>query len=107
MEVVFFLFLYHLPTPCSRSIILQSRVTNILVSEEPAGQRRGNCEKCGQCCKNGKKLKKTGSHQEPVFSFPIVLSTETKLLDDASVSFDINSLEIVQKLTSFTYETEK
>ena len=106
MEVVFFLFLYHLPTPCSRSIILQSRVTNILVSEEPAGLRRGNFEKCGQCYK-WQKLKKTGSHQEPVFSFPIVLSTETKLLNDASVSLDINSLEIVQKLTSFTYETEK
>ena len=58
MEVVFFLFLYHLPTPCSRSIILQSRVTNILVPEEPAGQRRGNFEKCGQCCKNGKKTEK-------------------------------------------------
>ncbi len=51
MEVVFFLFLYHLPTPCSRSIILQSRVTNILVSEEPAGLHRGNFEKCGQCYK--------------------------------------------------------
>ena len=107
MEVVFFLFLYHLPTPCSRSIILQSRVTNILVSEEPAGLHRGNFEKCGQCCKNGKKLKKTGSHQEPVFSFPIVLSTETKLLNDLSVSLDVNFLEVIQNLTSLTYETEK
>ena len=106
MEVVFFLFLYHLPTPCSRSIILQSRVTNILVSEEPAGQHRSNFKNVVNAT-NGRILKKTGSHQKPVFSFPIVLSTETKLLNDASVSLDINSLEIVQKLTSFTYETEK
>lgn len=41
------------------------------------------------------------------FSFPIVLSTETKLLNDASVSLDVNFLEVVQQLTSFTYETEK
>ena len=106
MEVVFFLFLYHLPTPCSRSIILQSRVTNILVSEEPNSRCRATSKNVVNAT-NGRILKKTGSHQEPVFSFPIVLSTETKLLNDASVSLDINSLEIVQKLTSFTYETEK
>ena len=35
------------------------------------------------------------------------LSTETKLLDDASVSLDVNFLEVVQQLTPFTYETEK
>ena len=41
------------------------------------------------------------------FSFPIVLSTETKLLNDASVSLDVNLLEVVQKLTPLTNETEK
>ena len=58
MEVVFFLFLYHLPTPCSRSIILQSRVTNILVSEEPAGQRRGNFEKMWSMLQKRQKTEK-------------------------------------------------
>ena len=40
-------------------------------------------------------------------SFPIVLSTETKLLNDLSVYLDVNFLEVIQNLTSFTYETEK
>lgn len=44
---------------------------------------------------------------EPAFSFPIVLSTESELLDKTSVSLDVRLLEIVQNLTSFTYETEK
>ena len=44
---------------------------------------------------------------EPAFSFPIVLSTEPELLDKTSVSLDVRLLEIVQNLTSFTYETEK
>ena len=35
------------------------------------------------------------------------LSTEAKLLDDSPVSLDIHFLEIIQKLTSFTYETKK
>ena len=39
---------------------------------------------------------------------PIVcLSTETELLDNASVSLDVGLLEIVQDLTSLTYEAEK
>ena len=41
----------------------------------------------------------------PLVSF--LLSTETELLDDVSVSFDVRFLEVVQKLTSFTYEAEK
>ena len=42
------------------------------------------------------------------FSVPIAnLSTETELLDDFSVSLDVDLLEVVQKLTPFTYETEK
>jgi hypothetical protein len=41
-------------------------------------------------------------------SVPIVcLSTETELLDNASVSLDVGLLEIVQELTSLTYEAEK
>ena len=35
------------------------------------------------------------------------LSTETELLDDISVSLDVNFLEVVQNLTSLTYEAEK
>ena len=42
------------------------------------------------------------------FSVPIVnLSTETELLDDLSVSLDVDLLEVIQKLTPFTYETKK
>lgn len=37
----------------------------------------------------------------------LLLSAETKLFDDISVSLDVIFLEIVQKLTSFTYETQK
>ena len=44
-------------------------------------------------------------------SFPLVflcrLSTETELLDNASVSLDVDLLEIVQDLTSLTDEAEK
>ena len=47
----------------------------------------------------------------PMESFPLVflcrLSTETELLDNASVSLDVDLLEIVQDLTSLTDETEK
>ena len=35
------------------------------------------------------------------------LSTETELLDDLSVSLDVDLLEVVQKLTPLAYETEK
>lgn len=42
------------------------------------------------------------------FSVPISnLSTETELLDDLSVSLDVDLLEVVQKLTPLAYETEK
>jgi hypothetical protein len=41
-------------------------------------------------------------------SVPIVfLSTETELLDKVSVSLDVGLLEIIQHLTSLTYEAEK
>ena len=41
-------------------------------------------------------------------SVPIVfLSTETELLDNASVSLDVRLLEVIQHLTSLTYEAEK
>ena len=39
--------------------------------------------------------------------FLCVLSTETELLDNASVSLDVDLLEVVQDLTSLTDETEK
>ena len=41
------------------------------------------------------------------YKFSYLLSTETKLLDDVSVSLDISLLEIIQNLTSFTYKAEK
>ena len=40
-------------------------------------------------------------------SYRMELSTETELLDDLSVSLDVNLLEVVQNLTSLTYEAEK
>jgi len=47
-------------------------------------------------------------HSHPLFfSFSRLLSTETELLDDISVSFDVGLLEIIQNLTSFTYEAKK
>ena len=52
-------------------------------------------------------LKKTGSSDETGLLLSYRLSTETKLLDDASVSLNVNSLEVVQQLTSFTYKAEK
>lgn len=42
-----------------------------------------------------------------VLSFRMVLSTETELLDDVSVSLDVNFLEVVQQLAPFTYEAKK
>lgn len=42
-----------------------------------------------------------------LFSYRGSLSTEAELLDDCPVSLDIHFLEVIQKLTSFTYETEK
>lgn len=41
----------------------------------------------------------------PLVSF--LLSTETKLLDDASVSLDVGPLKVVEELTSLTYETKE
>ena len=35
------------------------------------------------------------------------LSTETKLLDNVSVSLDVDLLEVIQDLTSLTDQTEK
>ena len=35
------------------------------------------------------------------------LSTETELLDDLTVSLDVNLLEVVQELTALTDEAEK
>ena len=47
------------------------------------------------------------ARQSP-FPVPIErLSTETELLDNASVSLNVRLLEIIQHLTSFTHETEK
>ena len=40
-------------------------------------------------------------------SFPIVLSTETKLLDDISVSLDVNLLEVVKDTTPLTDELQE
>ena len=36
-----------------------------------------------------------------------LLSTETKLLDDASVSLDVGPLKVVEELTSLTYEAKE
>jgi len=41
------------------------------------------------------------------FDFPILLSTETELLDDVTVSLDVNLLEVIQNLATFTYEAEQ
>ena len=40
----------------------------------------------------------------PLVSF--LLSTETKLLDDVSVSLDVSSLEVIEELTSLTFEAK-
>ena len=42
-----------------------------------------------------------------ILSCRMVLSTETELLNDLSVSLDVNLLEVVQQLTPFTYEAKK
>ena len=35
------------------------------------------------------------------------LSSESQLFDDAPVSFDVNLLEVIQELTSLTYEAKE
>ena len=42
-----------------------------------------------------------------ILSCRMVLSTETELLDNVSVSLDVGPLEVVQELTSLTYEAKE
>lgn len=45
----------------------------------------------------------------PFKNFPIwsALSTEIELLDNASVSLDVNFLEVIKESSSFTYEPQE
>ena len=48
------------------------------------------------------------SPQQPVkFPVSLRLSTETELLDNASVPFDVDLFEIVEGLTSLTYQAKE
>ncbi len=48
-----------------------------------------------------------GPAWEPSPKSLFFLSTEAELLDNVTVSLDVGLLEIIQHLTSFTYEAEK
>ena len=43
----------------------------------------------------------------PRFFLSFCLSAETQLLDDSPVSLDVDSLEVVQQLTTLTDQAEK
>ena len=62
----------------------------------------------GALWKDPSNTKKGRPRRDQSLSLPYrKLSAETKLLDDSSVSLDVDSLEVIQKLTSFTHEAKE